>query len=41
MIPQASGRITGVFFQKGQEVHKGQLLFTLDDRSQTATIQGS
>lgn len=39
VIPQASGRITGVFFQKGQEVHKGQLLFTLDDRSQTATIQ--
>ncbi len=39
VTPQASGRITGVFFQKGQEVHKGQLLFTLDDRSQTASIQ--
>ncbi len=39
VTPQASGRITGVFFQKGQEVRKGQLLFTLDDRTQTASIQ--
>lgn len=39
VTPQASGRITGVFFKKGQEVHKGQLLFTLDDRSQTASMQ--
>lgn len=39
VIPQASGKITGVFFQKGQEVHQGQLLFTLDDRSQSASIQ--
>ncbi|BAU13860.1 RND family efflux transporter MFP subunit [Leptolyngbya sp. NIES-3755] len=39
VTPQATGRITGVFFKKGQEVHKGQLLFTLDDRSQNATIQ--
>ncbi|MBE9010512.1 efflux RND transporter periplasmic adaptor subunit [Pseudanabaenaceae cyanobacterium LEGE 13415] len=39
VIPQATGRIIGVFFHKGQDVHKGQLLFTLDDRSQTASIQ--
>lgn len=39
VTPQATGRITGIFFQKGQEVHKGQLLFTLDDRTQTASIQ--
>jgi multidrug efflux system membrane fusion protein len=39
VTPQAGGRITGVYFKKGQEVHKGDLLFTLDDRSQTASIQ--
>ncbi|PSB29004.1 efflux RND transporter periplasmic adaptor subunit [filamentous cyanobacterium Phorm 46] len=36
---QASGRVTGVYFKKGQEVKKGQLLFSIDDRSQTASIQ--
>lgn len=36
---QAGGRITGVYFKKGQEVKKGQLLFSIDDRSQTASIQ--
>jgi multidrug efflux system membrane fusion protein len=39
ITPQASGRIVGVYFQKGQTVKKGQLLFTLDDRSQRAAIQ--
>jgi membrane fusion protein, multidrug efflux system len=39
VTPQASGRITGVFFKKGQDVEKGQLLFTLDDRSQQAALQ--
>src|SRR5919202_866744 len=39
VTPQASGRITGVYFKKGQEVKKGQLLFSIDDRSQTASIQ--
>jgi len=39
ITPQASGRITGVFFKKGQDVNKGDLLFTLDDRSQIAAIQ--
>ncbi|MBN3885443.1 MAG: efflux RND transporter periplasmic adaptor subunit [Nostoc sp.] len=39
ITPQASGRIIGVYFKKGQEVKKGQLLFTLDDRSQAAAIQ--
>ena len=36
---QATGRITGVYFKKGEEVQKGQLLFELDDRSQVAAIQ--
>jgi membrane fusion protein, multidrug efflux system len=39
VTPQAAGRITGVFFKKGQDVEKGQLLFTLDDRSQRAALQ--
>lgn len=39
VTPQASGRITGVYFKKGQEVNKGKLLFTLDDRTQTASLQ--
>jgi multidrug efflux system membrane fusion protein len=39
VTPQASGRITGVFFQKGQDIQKGQLLFTLDNRTQLAAIQ--
>ncbi|PZV11133.1 MAG: efflux RND transporter periplasmic adaptor subunit [Leptolyngbya sp.] len=36
---QASGRITGVYFKKGQRVQKGDLLFTIDDRTQAASIQ--
>jgi membrane fusion protein, multidrug efflux system len=39
VTPQAAGRITGVLFKKGQDVEKGQLLFTLDDRSQRAALQ--
>jgi membrane fusion protein, multidrug efflux system len=39
ITPQVSGRINGVFFKKGQEVKKGQLLFTLDQQSQNAVIQ--
>jgi membrane fusion protein, multidrug efflux system len=39
VTPQASGRINGVFFKKGQPIKKGQLLFTLDQQSQTAAIQ--
>ncbi len=39
VTPQASGLITEVLFKKGDEVHQGQLLFTLDDRSQTASMQ--
>ncbi len=41
VTPQAGGRITGVFFKKGDTVQKGQLLFTIDDRSQTAAMQQS
>lgn len=39
VTPQASGQITGIYFKKGQDVKKGQLLFTLDERSQSAAIQ--
>ena len=39
VTPQVSGRINGVFFKKGQEIKKGQLLFTLDRQSQNAVIQ--
>ncbi len=39
VTPQVSGRIDGVFFKKGQEIKKGQLLFTIDQQSQTAVIQ--
>ncbi|XGV97069.1 MAG: efflux RND transporter periplasmic adaptor subunit [Leptolyngbya sp. BL-A-14] len=39
VTPQIGGSITGVFFKKGQEVKKGQLLFTLDDRTAQAAIQ--
>jgi len=36
---QATGQITGVYFKKGEEVKKGQLLFTIDPRTQNAAIQ--
>jgi membrane fusion protein, multidrug efflux system len=36
---QASGRINGVFFKKGQEIKKGQLLFSIDRESQNSVIQ--
>ncbi len=39
VTPEVSGRINGVFFKKGQEIKKGQLLFTLDQQPQAATIQ--
>ena len=39
VTPQVSGRITGVYLKRGQNVQKGQLLFTLDDRTQQAAIQ--
>jgi membrane fusion protein, multidrug efflux system len=39
VTPQAAGRITGVFFKKGDEISKGQLLFTIDDRPQVASLQ--
>lgn len=39
VTPQIGGAITGVFFKKGQAVKKGQLLFTIDDRTAQATIQ--
>jgi multidrug efflux system membrane fusion protein len=39
VTPQVGGIITGVYFKKGQEVNKGQLLFTIDDRTQRAAIE--
>lgn len=39
VTPQIGGQITGVYFKKGQAVKKGQLLFTLDDRTALAGIQ--
>ena len=39
ITPQVGGIITGVYFKKGQEVNKGQLLFSLDDRTEIAAIQ--
>jgi membrane fusion protein, multidrug efflux system len=39
VTPQASGRVNGVFFKKGQPIKKGQLLFSIDQQSQTAVIQ--
>jgi multidrug efflux system membrane fusion protein len=39
ITPQVSGQITGVYFKKGQQVHKGQLLFALDNRTEFAAIQ--
>lgn len=35
----ASGQITRVYFQKGQEVKKGQLLFALDSRTQESSLR--
>jgi len=39
VTPQAGGQIIGVYFKKGQEIKRGQLLFTLDNRTQNAAIQ--
>ena len=39
VTPQVGGQINGVYFKKGQDVKKGQLLVTLDDRTETAAIQ--
>ena len=36
--PQISGLITAVNFHEGQEVHKGDLLFTIDPRPAQATL---
>jgi membrane fusion protein, multidrug efflux system len=39
VTPQAAGRVMRVYFKKGQQVTKGQLLFELDDRTQQAAIR--
>lgn len=36
---QVTGELTGVFFKEGQDVKKGQLLFTLDKRPFEAALQ--
>ncbi|MCP6763039.1 MAG: efflux RND transporter periplasmic adaptor subunit [Fischerella sp. CENA71] len=35
---QIAGQLTGVYFQEGQDVKKGQLLFKVDSRSQQAAL---
>ena len=35
---QVSGDLTGMYFEEGQEVKKGQLLFTIDDRPYQAAL---
>jgi multidrug efflux system membrane fusion protein len=35
---QITGELTGVFFKEGDDVHKGQLLFTLDKRPLEAEV---
>jgi membrane fusion protein, multidrug efflux system len=37
---QLAGNVTGIYFQSGTEVHKGQLLVQLDDSSQRAQLIG-
>jgi len=37
--PQVSGTITGVYFRQGQDVKKGQLLYTIDDRPLKASLE--
>ncbi len=37
--PQVGGELTGVYFKQGQNVKKGQLLFTIDDRPLKAALQ--
>ncbi len=39
VTPQVGGRINGVYFKKGQDIKKGQLLFTIDEQPQSAAIQ--
>jgi membrane fusion protein, multidrug efflux system len=39
VTPQVGGRINGVYFKKGQDLKKGQLLFTIDEQPQAAAIQ--
>jgi multidrug efflux system membrane fusion protein len=36
---QVGGMVTGVYFREGQEVRKGDLLFTIDSRAQEAEIR--
>ncbi len=37
---QLAGNVTGIYFQSGTEVHKGQLLVQLDDSSERAQLIG-
>jgi membrane fusion protein, multidrug efflux system len=38
---QITGELTGVFFKEGEDVHKGQLIFTLDKRPLEAELNRS
>jgi membrane fusion protein, multidrug efflux system len=39
VTPQVGGRVNGVYFKKGQDIKKGQLLFSIDQQTQSATIE--
>jgi membrane fusion protein, multidrug efflux system len=39
VTPQVGGRVNGVYFKKGQDIKKGQLLFSIDEQPQSAAIQ--
>lgn len=39
ITPEVGGIISGVYFKRGQVVKQGQLLFTLDDRTEIATVE--
>lgn len=41
VVPQVSGRITGIHFVDGADVKKGQLLFTVDPRPFQAQLDGA
>ncbi|MGH8295044.1 MAG: efflux RND transporter periplasmic adaptor subunit [Steroidobacteraceae bacterium] len=40
LTPQLSGEVTGLYFQSGEYVHKGQRLIQIDDSTQLAELKG-
>jgi membrane fusion protein, multidrug efflux system len=39
LTPQLSGQVTGIYFQSGEHVHKGQRLIQIDDSNQVAQLK--